>query len=245
MKRWQLFWGLIALLPFSSAVAADLTVAQAKAAFAKADAELNVAWSEAKEKLPEAAFNELREEQRGWVEYRDYMATSPMYTGKNGDEETIRESAAYSEAAAGLTESRTSWLKGLVAPLPDGGSLTGRWIDSYGGHIDLVENDHQLHFSMEVVRGPTSHLGSITGIAAWNDPIGWFSDKGREEGKEDETNLSFILRSNQLEVIGANTMWYHGARAYFDGRYTRVADLSAEEQLSVMKSAASGQIREQ
>lgn len=244
MKRWHFSLGLLVALSLSSAVAADLTLSQAKALFAKADSALNAAWSEAREKLPESAFNELREEQRGWVEYRDYIATSPMYTGESGDEETIRETASYFEAASGLTESRTEWLKGLIAPLPDGGSLSGRWIDSYGGHIDLVENGHQLHFMIEVVRGPTVHLGSIAGVAAWNERIGWFSDKGREEGKEDETNLSFIHRNNRLEVIGANTMWYHGARAYFDGRYTRVADLSAEEQLRVMKSAASGQIPE-
>ena len=167
-----------------------------------------------------------------------------MYTGVSGSEEDLRETAAYFDAASSLTGSRTDWLNGLLAPLPQNGSLTGYWIDSYGGHLELVENDGKLHFVIEVVRGPTVHLGGIAGIATWNQTIGWFSDKGREEGKDDETNLSFTHRNNQLEVIGANTMWYHGARAYFDGHYVRTGPLSDTQQLRVMKAAATGEIPE-
>lgn len=217
---------------------------EAQAAFEKADADLNEAWAEARAKLPEGAFLPLKDEQRAWVEYRDYLASSGSYTGVMANENGRTDTVAYFEAAADLTESRTLWLRGLVTPVPGDASLTGLWIDSYGGNLEVVENGGQLHFLIEVVRGPTVHTGAIAGLARWNQPIGWFSDKGREDDKDDETNLSFILRNNQLEIVGATTEWYHGLRAYFDGRYVRIRDLTSDQQLRVMKAAVSGEVPE-
>jgi hypothetical protein len=87
------------------------------------------------------------------------------------------------------------------------------------------------------VRGPTSHVGGLAGIAVWNPNIGWFSDKGLDKDKTDETNLSFILRDKKLEITGANTGFYHGARAYFDGSYVKVKPLDAKAQAKIVKAA--------
>ena len=67
-----------------------LTSAKAKAAFDRADKALNAAWTEAKKTLPESEFNKLKEDQRAWVEHRDYLARSPMYTGAEGQDELAR-----------------------------------------------------------------------------------------------------------------------------------------------------------
>ena len=79
-----------------------LTPKQAKALFDKADKALNEAWAAAKSALSEDEFNKLKEDQRGWVEYRDYLARSPMYTGASAQDELSLDSPEYLEAAAGL-----------------------------------------------------------------------------------------------------------------------------------------------
>lgn len=223
-----------------------LTQQQAKALFEKADKTLNEAWESAKRALSEPEFNKLMENQRGWVEYRDYLARSPIYAGVEGHDKLPLDSAEYLEAAAGLADDRTAWLKGLVREWGAEEGLTGVWTDSYGGRIEIVEQEGKLHFIIECVRGPSSHVGGLAGVAAWNDPIGWFSDKGREDkGDEPETNLSFILRDRRLEIIGANTSFYHGARAYFNGDYVKTGALNAKAQARVLKAAKTGQLPEE
>jgi hypothetical protein len=75
--------------------------------------------------------------------------------------------------------------------------------------------------------------------------MGWFSDKGRDKERPTRTNLSFILRGRKLEVVGANTGYYHGARAYFDGEYVKTSSLSAKSQAKIVKSAKTGELPEE
>lgn len=236
---------MLTVITLSGGLAQEaLSARQARALYEKADRALNAAWAAAKQALPESEFNALKESQRGWVEHRDYLARSPMYTGAAAQGELPLDAPEYLEAAAGLAEMRTAWLQGLIRPVADD-SLTGEWTDSYGGHIDVVEREGHLHFIVECVRGPTSHIGGQAGIAVWNQTIGWFTDKGRDKDKTDETNLSFTLRGRKLEVIGANTGYYHGARAYFDGAYVKVRALNAKAQARVVNAAKTGELPEQ
>lgn len=223
----------------------EFTPKQAKAKFEKADKALNEAWAAAKGALSEGEFNKLKESQRSWVAYRDYLARSPLYTGAESQEELPLESPDYLSAAAELEDARTEWLKGLIRDWDTEESITGNWSDSYGGTLQIVEKEGKLHFIVECVRGPTSHVGGLAGIAAWNQTIGWFSDAGREEGKEEVTNLSFVLRDRQIEITGANTSHYHGARAYFDGSYVKTGAVTAKQQAQVLKAAKSGQLSEE
>lgn len=216
------------------------TPQQAKAHFEKADKALNEAWAAAKKTLTETEFAKLKEEQRGWVEYRDFLARSPLYNNVDGQDDLALDSPDYQEAAAVLAEMRTQWLKGLVREWKAEEPLTGLWTDSYGGHIEIIEKEGRLHFIIDCVRGQTFHTGGLAGIALWNRPLGWFSDKGRDREKTDETNLSFILRDRQLEVVGANTGYYHGMRAYFDGKYVKVGALNAKKQSQVLQAAKNG-----
>ncbi len=237
---------LCAFFTTSLAIAQDsLTPKQAKAKFEKADKALNEAWAAAKTALPESEFSKLKESQRAWVEYRDYLALSPLYTGADVQGELAPDSVEYLSAAADLEDTRTAWLQALVREWSAEETLTGTWSDSFGGMLQVVEKDGRLHFILECVRGPTSHIGGLAGTADWNLSIGWFSDKGREADKEEVTNLSFIQRDKQLEIIGANTSHYHGARAYFDGHYVKTGKLGAKEQAKVVKAAKSGELLEE
>lgn len=221
-----------------------MTPKEARAAFDAADKKLNEAWAAVKKVLDAGEFDRLKEDQRTWVEYRDYLARSPLYTGAGNGDELPLTSPDYLQAAADLAEVRTEFLR-AVAKQEVVDSLTGVWSDSYGGHIEILEGDGRIYFILECVRGPTSHLGALAGQAAWNQTIGWFSNKGRDDGDDQETNLSWVLSGNRLEIKGANTSPYHGARAYFDGTYVKVAPLDAKAQSRVMKAGKSGEIPEE
>lgn len=222
-----------------------LTPKQAKAKFEKADKALNEAWAEAKAALGEAEFNKLKESQRAWVKYRDYLARSPLYSGADSQGELALDSPDYLSAAAELEDMRTEWLRALVKDKAAEETLTGVWTDSYGGTLQIVQREGELFFIVECVRGPTSHVGGLSGVAEWNQTIGWYSDEGLDKDKEEVTNLSFTLRDNQLEIIGANTGHYHGARAYFDGSYVKTGGLNAKAQAKVVKAAKSGELPEE
>ncbi|MGV3661048.1 MAG: lysozyme inhibitor LprI family protein [Prosthecobacter sp.] len=237
---------LFSFLTLGASLAQDaLTPRQARAKFEKADKALNEAWAAAKAKLPEAEFNKLKDSQRAWVEYRDYLARSPLYSGADSQGELALDSAEYLSAAAELEDMRTEWLQALVEEKPEDETLTGVWTDSYGGTLQVVEREGELFFIIECVRGPTSHIGGLSGVAAWNQTIGWYSDKGVDKEKEEVTSLSFTMRDNQLEIIGANTGHYHGARAYFDGSYVKTGALNTKAQAKVVKAAKSGELQEE
>jgi uncharacterized protein YecT (DUF1311 family) len=213
------------------------TLGEAKAEFAKADGALNEAWAAVKKTLPEPAFSELQIKQRDWMKFREDRARG---ANRENNEPEGKLTAAYYETAAELTQTRVDWLLGRIRKGDD--SLTGVWVDSFGGTIEIVQEKERLLFTIEVVRGSTFHTGSLAGIASWNWPLGWFSDKGHDKAKTDETNLVFIQGGNVLKVIGANTSYYHGARAYFDGEYCKSGSLDEKQKAEVIKSAeAAGQ----
>ena len=241
---------LAAIVALAAAAFADAqeqkepTLVEAKAAFAKSDRALNQAWSAAKSATTGSALTELTQSQRAWLEYRDSTA---QRESEQAGEKNPRRSASYHSTAASLTDARAEWLRGRARDATADETLTGRWVDSYGGTMRLVQpiarggQDGRLLFSIDVVRGPTYHTGGVAGVASWNERLGWWSDKGRDAGKPDESNLAFIQREGCLEVIGANTSHYHGARAYFDGLYCKAGTLDAKEQEEVAKEAESGE----
>ena len=213
---------------------------EATAAFAKADRALNEAWTAIKKALPDEVFAELKAKQREWLESRDRRALESYATPKDAAE--AKRSAAYWQTATSLTDVRAQWLRRLADKEDD--PLTGLWTDGKGGNLEIVEGKEKLFFVFHVVRGRGLHVGVIAGAAHWNTSIGWFSDKGREADKPDETNIAFIERDRHLEVIGANTSYYHGARAYFDGTYYKIAPLDEKEEEHVVKAGETGDVPE-
>lgn len=216
------------------------TLAEAKTAFAKADRALNQAWSAAKA----AAAEESRERrltvsQREWLDFREERAREES---ERAGEKDAKRSPIYHSIAAELTDARTEWLRARTRSEETEEKLTGTWVDSYGGTLQVVQQEQRLLFLIHVVRGPTYHTGSVAGIASWNQPLGWWSDKGLVPDKTEESNLAFVERDRCLEVIGANTLHYHGARAYFDGVYCKVGPLGEKEQAEVIKAAESGDV---
>lgn len=222
------------LLTTATLLAEEPGIGAAKAAFAKADHDLNEAWTAVKKVMPEKVFAELKAQQRTWIEERDRRAkeAAGAYT-----------SAAYWESAARLTTERAEWLRRVANKMPE--PLTGLWSDGNGGTLEVVEQKDRILFVFHAVRGRGNDVGVLAGAAVWNHGIGWFSDKGREPDKTDETNLSFAERDGHLEVIGANTSYYHGHHAYFDGTYYPIAPLSEKEEQAVVTAGETGNVPEE
>lgn len=237
----RIAFAFLLVVPFLSVWAEEKepTLAEAKAEFSKADRALNEAWSAMPKALPAKEFAELTVQQREWVEFRGRRARLET---REEEEAKAKALPAYYTIAAELTQDRVRWLHGRAKR--EGDTLTGRWIDSYGGSLEVVEQEGKLLFIFNVVRGHSFDVGAIAGVAIWNTKIGWFSDKGRDADKAEETNISFSARDGQLEVIGANTSFYHGQHAYFDGTYCKIAPLDDKEQAVVIEAAKSGKVPE-
>ena len=134
-----------------------------------------------------------------------------------------KQSPQYWNRLASLSETRIKILRGWRG-VGDPNSLSGYYIDGYGGTLRIVQMGNDLHFEIDVVRGRSYHIGWIGGIAKLNQKMARFSDEGNDSD-EDETWITFILEKPKLRVIGDNASRYHGARAFFDGEYIRVETL--------------------
>jgi uncharacterized protein YecT (DUF1311 family) len=243
--RFALVAALVCFVSVARAQEKEPTLAEASARFDKADRALNGAWAAFRKTFPASVFEPAKKKQREWLEFREKQAQRA--SGQSNEAEAKR-SPAYFATAAILTEARTDWFQQRVARKDE--PLTGSWTDGSGGEIDIVEKNGQLLFWLSVARTRgdpklgNTNLGNLAGIAAWNQRIGWFSDKGRNPDKTDETNVAFVLRGEELEIVEANASYYQGNRAYFDGKYYKVASLDDQEQAKVIKAAESGIVPE-
>lgn len=126
---------------------------------------------------------------------------------------------------------RTSWIHGLMDYRHDK-DLTGFWSDGAGGRLSIVDRGTQLHFLCSCVRGATRHQGSIKGIALRSGNSALLK-LPTDEGEP--TQLRFTQEKPWIVVNSKNTEPYHGALAFFDGNYAKIAPLSAEDQAIVIE----------
>ena len=211
------------------AFAQDLSLAEAKQAFTDADATLNSVYNEVRETVPEYRYTKIQKEQRDWIAYRDHraIAAAQFDGGAASGKETANPE--YWNAMAYLTETRIEILNAWMKVDTFTKTWEGTWIDGYGGILRIAENtEGSFSFACSVVRGPTYHLGNIDGNATTNQTTARFSTRADEDTPE--TWLTFLLESDgRLRVIGEQTIYFHGARAYFDGTYLRIRELTDDD----------------
>jgi uncharacterized protein YecT (DUF1311 family) len=211
---------------------AKLSAAQAK--FKAADQQLNSVWKEVKAKLPGAQFQSILSEQRAWPEYRDVQAAVSAASGERVEIAQVRGCAELYDAQAQITESRRKYLAALIAPaLADAKFWRGAFSDSFGGAVFIDPRKDGLHFSLDVVRGETFHTGQIGGVAKLTGQQALFKTSTDNYETEDENDqlpvrVKFTRIGNVLSIETTNAQNFGGARAYFDGNYARIADLSAD-----------------
>ncbi|RFC47077.1 MAG: hypothetical protein DVB23_001262 [Verrucomicrobia bacterium] len=104
------------------------------------------------------------------------------------------------------------------------------YMDDSGGMIVLLDpgqgGERSLRFEIRVVRGPTAHTGSLVGTAQLIGPdLAEFVDENEDAFQDGKPAiLRFRFRGHELVVAGERTGAYHGARAFFDGTYYRLAE---------------------
>ncbi|MBN1554855.1 MAG: DUF1311 domain-containing protein [Phycisphaerae bacterium] len=217
------------------------TLEETKAAYAQADKALNAAWKqiETKWKDKPLRLETLREKQRHWIRYRDYHSNEMVMRDYNLTAEILKNSVEHWQTMTHITRVRTQILRAILDAAKNPPELTGTWTDGYGGSLTLVKvNDDQVAFTIDVVRGPTYHLGNLWGLAEINDGIIRYTDKqNQKKYKKKPTWLTWIDRGNHLELLEANSHFYCGARAYFSGDYYRVGDVTQAQRQRVLKQA--------
>ena len=233
MNNWMTVFGFAIVTSLWVVEAQENSLAKAKTLFESADRKLNEAYGRAKQQLSDWAFSELKEEQRQWLSGRDERAKSMAYFNGQVEEGKEEQSVDYWEGLAALTETRTEIIQGWVIAEEFEKDWEGVWIDGNGGMLQILEMvDGTFRFRINVVRGPTYHLGDIGGIANFNTQTARFATD--LEGAKEETWLTFIRRGIKTEIIGENTMYFHGARAFFDGEYVRVRQLNEQDKNEIL-----------
>ena len=215
---------------------------KAKAGFALQDKLLNETYQDLRKTLPEDLFAKVQEDQRNWIEHRDYISSSESKRLQKKPE----DDPDYWTSAALMTESRITWLKawkGAGAPSSRGmlGEWDGVYWDGYAGELRIVKRKGKLYFSLAVARGPTFHSGICDGQAEVNGSMARFSVRySPDEAPMWLTFLNNHRGDGRIEVIGENTGFFHGTRAYFDGHYLRVRKLSAKDLAELLKAVPEG-----
>jgi len=215
-------------------------LAAAQARFAAADRELNAVYRRARTELPEYRFEEIQEEQREWIGYRDQRSLDgARFDGGVTTEGAEKASPSYWDTAASLTETRTEILQGWLGADSFVSEWEGVWSAGYGGLLYLRETgDDTVEFFLTVVRGPTYHLGQIGGAILTNGILGRFATEAAPGDPGEETWLTFLREDGRLRIVGVNTQYWHGARAYFDGQYIRIRELGPEDQEALDRGRA-------
>jgi uncharacterized protein YecT (DUF1311 family) len=218
----------VGLIFFSRTVAGGETqgerLQKAKQNFAVADAALNKTFQALRRKLPAGKFQELRDQQRKWLEYRDYIAADqPRQNDFRGNDP--KQSDHYWDAMADLTEARTKFLQASFdSTLPKG--ITGFYEDSYGGSLSLEERADGLAFEIDVVRGPTLHTGGLAGLATLKGDTALYQEQLEPGEDREPCEMTFSFSNGHRVIVeGKNTEHHHGARAYFVGMYFKTAKL--------------------
>lgn len=211
------------------------SLVEAKAAFEKADAELNKVYREVRAAISEFRFERLQEEQKEWLSFRDASAEADaVFNGGPEYEQRETDAPEYWQSMADSTETRVEMISAWINEKTP---WAGLWADGYGGWllIEETESPDAFSFRIHVVRGPTAHVGGISGTAKRNRHAGFFSDQGDKDYHFDESGeetwiwFSKDMTAPSIQLHGINTQPYHGARAFFDGKYTRLREPTAED----------------
>ena len=211
-----------------------LTIQQAKARFAKADRALTEAWTAAKKSVVPQLAAELAERQRDWVNAR--KATAVFDSGVHKSE--ARTSPEVYQLMAEATERRTDFLR-RVATQTDT-TMTGIWHDGWNTTVRILEQNDRLLFEFEV-----PGVAALAGVAAWNERIGWFSDRGKPYQETREANICFLWHGWKMEVVSANTRHYFDRRSGIDRTYYKVGSLTKEDEAALTGAAEAGEYNPQ
>lgn len=212
-------------------ITAATVLKNAKTRYETADKRLNEAWKKAKEEAGEKGLAALQKGQRDWIEYRDSMteritwdAVRATSGAEDPDSVDFKALPEYWRQLTYYTVERTpillAWSGKNVTP-----GKAGVYVDSFGGTVTIKEKekDGGVDFEINVVRGPTFHLGEISGTAKLKGDTATWTDAEKPEGEKAAVVRLKFNADKSLTVETENAESYHGARAYFDAQYFKTA----------------------
>ncbi len=201
-----------------------------KLKYKAADEELNMVYKEIRSVLGKAAHSDLRSDSLDWIRMKEYNCGWQKEMAAEDDKDFI-----YYECLYSFTADRTAYLRSAFGGKDTDSADTGTFRDGAGGTVIIRKGkDGDTEFSISVIRGPTFHLGEVTGALRIRNGKGTFdsAEKGTP-GDEDRCLLDFSVSFTET-ASGKRPAWritedgrcsyFHGARAYFDGLYRKVSN---------------------
>lgn len=214
-------------IPPSSDPCASVPVAQQRACyqqqFAQADQKLNAVYKRLIETLGAERIQEMRDHSRQWIAYKEALCLEATGIQHSLEPEQARQQADYFACLYALTIARTTFLTQAFAREGVVSGLAGAYDDSFGGHFTLKHQGGENYaFHLEVVRGPTYHLGEVEGSVRWQGQQGTFVQTHDCGGDTPCCRLTLVQKPTFLALEEDNCHLLRGARAYFAGRYYKV-----------------------
>jgi uncharacterized protein YecT (DUF1311 family) len=218
---------LIVSLWMRAAYAADKTptLAEAKAQYKTADAELNKAYSAAIAELDKSKAGALREDERGWIQYRDEMMEA-NYPPDNGP---ATKDPEYWQTLALFEQDRAKFLKAYSGKHVPAG-ISGEYSDSYGGTLELKETKQGEDFSIEAVRGRGMNQGDIEGSLQFHGDSAYFKQKLDDTEKDSPPcELAFkVIDGHIIKIEEKAPDSLAGMGVHYDGAYYKTGEVKKE-----------------
>jgi uncharacterized protein YecT (DUF1311 family) len=157
------------------------SVARAKKRWQEVDAILNARYESIRKEVSQERFAELRQLQRKWLDYRNFMAKyQPSWMPES--KFPLEQSADYWNSMEELTRTRLEFLRAWLGKEVEPG-ITGTYEDFEGGTLTLKQTAKGLEFLLEVVRGHNAHTDEISGVARLEGQQAFFADAEPSSGK--------------------------------------------------------------
>ena len=183
--------------------------------FESADRRLQRVTEAIYEDLGETQREELQADALRWAGYRDELCGDPE--GMQTEDQT-----ALFACRLELTNERMDYVRRAFSGEGVGPGRTGVYDDGFGGQLTLRSSEAEaLQFTIDVVRGPTAHMGQVSGEIQVRNGQARFQSEANCEGNPCCT-LEFRFFERAVQVTEGNCSEFHGLRAYFNGRYRKI-----------------------
>lgn len=184
-----------------------------KTEYEKADKDLNKTYKSLQTSLASSKAEEMKKDSRTWIDHKEALCSGQ--SGMSNDSKAV-----YYECLYSMTSDRTRFLKEAFGGEGTDNKIEGAYSDSLGGNIVIEKAGKGYKFTIEVVRGVTSHTGEVSGEISLKNNSATFDQKEKDGNESCKIGFKFSDRKVNVDEIKCDS--YHGASAYFGGTYYKV-----------------------
>lgn len=191
--------------------------------YTAADRRLNDVYQRLTSKLEAARKHEMREHSRRWIDYKEAHCVEATGISHSLEPAQAKQHADYFACLYELTVARTAFLQQAFGREGVTTGVAGSYDDSFGGHLVMHQGSGTQHtFRLEVVRGPTYHVGEVEGTVHWQGQKGVFVQTQECGGTTPCCRLMFVQKPTLLALEEDHCEALRGVRAYFAGDYYKI-----------------------